>query len=480
MNTENNQVIEQEIPAEQEQPEEKEKTAEEKQPGKEEKPAAAQAGRMKNLIWAAAILCLVFAVLAGSGILRAPQAAVPETAPASFTASPAEENSQNSADAIVGQPMQESQDTDTEDVPEVVAGEAAETKSGRLDFDAMYALHDGQEKVLTIGDKEESWRDYFYLLYTQCGQIEDYFDTLASYYGIVYRWDEAVDEEGSETFAQMASENTENIMVQLAAVEALAEDCGVEYDEALIEKVEKQKQEDLVQAMGEDGKWEDFLSYLEEIYLDEEMYERLTLQNFLYQESFKTLYGEKGELLPAEEAVKYLEDNGYVSAAHILLRTKSQETGEDLSEEEKAEKKQQLEDLVSELRAVEDNQARKEAFLQAMNELSEDPGSTRYPEGYTYLPGTMVEEFETAAAALEDYGISDVTETSYGYHILLRLPLDADRVVEFNQTTGEPRTGRMLAANQAYSQKLQEKADTLELKWLPGYEAPDLLEYVKK
>ena len=362
----------------------------------------------------------------------------------------------------------------------MVAGEAAETKSGRLDFDAMYALHDGQEKVLTIGDKEESWRDYFYLLYTQCGQIEDYFDTLASYYGIVYRWDEAVDEEGSETFAQMASENTENIMVQLAAVEALAEDCGVEYDEALIEKVEKQKQEDLVQAMGEDGKWEDFLSYLEEIYLDEEMYERLTLQNFLYQESFKTLYGEKGELLPAEEAVKYLEDNGYVSAAHILLRTKSQETGEDLSEEEKAEKKQQLEDLVSELRAVEDNQARKEAFLQAMNELSEDPGSTRYPEGYTYLPGTMVEEFETAAAALEDYGISDVTETSYGYHILLRLPLDADRVVEFNQTTGEPRTGRMLAANQAYSQKLQEKADTLELKWLPGYEAPDLLEYVKK
>ena len=115
-----------------------------------------------------------------------------------------------------------------------------------------------------------------------------------------------------------------------------------------------------------------------------------------------------------------------------------------------------------------------------MNELSEDPGTTRYPEGYTYLPGTMVKEFEEAAASLEDYGISDVTETSYGYHILLRLPLDADRVVEFNQTTGDPRTGRMLAANQAYSQKLQEKADALELKWLPGFEAPDLLEYVKK
>ena len=462
MNTENNQIVEQEQPVE------------------AKKPAAGVSGGMKKLIWAAAILCLIFAVLAGSGILRTPQAAMPETAPVSFTAPPAEENGQTAADAIVGQPTQDSQSAVATDVPEVVTGEAAETKSGRIDFAAMYALHDGQDKVLSIGDKEESWRDYFYLLYTQCGQIEDYFDSLAAYYGIVYRWDEAVDEEESETFAQMASENTENIMVQLAAVEALAEDCGVVYDDALLKKVEEQKKEDLAQAMGEDAKWDDFLAYLEEIYLDEEMYERLTLQNFLYQESFKILYGEKGELLPAEDAVKYLEDNDYVSAAHILLRTKNQETGEDLSEEEKAEKKQQLENLVSELRAIEDTQARKAAFLQAMNELSEDPGTTRYPEGYTYLPGTMVKEFEEAAAALEDYGISDVTETSYGYHILLRLPLDADRVVEFNQTTGDPRTGRMLAANQAYSQKLQEKADALELKWLPGFEAPDLLEYVKK
>ena len=32
---------------------------------------------------------------------------------------------------------------------------------------------------------------------------------------------------------------------------------------------------------------------------------------------------------------------------------------------------------------------RKEAFLQKVTELSEDPGSARYPEGYTYTAGTM-------------------------------------------------------------------------------------------
>ena len=433
---------------------------------------------MKKLIWVGVILCLVFGVLAGSGIFGNPMSAQPKTETKPFAVSAAAGNGQTAADAITGQPLQGQEGTETA-MPEQVTGEAAETKSGRIDFAEMYALHDPQDKVLTIGGKEESWQDYFYLLYTQCGQIEDYFNTLAAYYGIVYKWDEAVDETGTETFAQMASENTENIMVQLAAVEALAEESGVVVDDVMREKIEKQKQEDLVQAMGEDGTMEEFYSYLKEIYLDEDLYDRLTTQNFLYQESFKTLYGEQGELLPAEDVVNYLEENNYTSAAHILLRTKNQETGEDLSDEEKAEKKQQLEDLIAELRAVEDPAERKEAFLKAMNELSEDPGTTRYPDGYTYMPGSMVEEFEAAAEALEEYGISDVTETSYGYHILLRLPLDADRVVEFNQSTGEPRTGRMLAANQAYAEKLQEKADSMKLEWLPGYEAPDLLDYVK-
>ena len=101
-----------------------------------------------------------------------------------------------------------------------------------------------------------------------------------------------------------------------------------------------------------------------------------------------------------------------------------------------------------------------------------------YPEGYTYTPGTMVPEFEDAAAALEDYAISDIVETSYGYHIIMRLPLSADAVVEFNSSTGAARTARMLAANQEYGEKLQQKADSLSLEWLPGYEQPELQNYI--
>ena len=121
---------------------------------------------------------------------------------------------------------------------------------------------------------------------------------------------------------------------------------------------------------------------------------------------------------------------------------------------------------------------RREAFLKMMNEVSEDPGKERYPEGYTFTQGTMVQPFDTAARELEEFAISDLVETDYGWHILLRLPLNPDGTVEFNSTTGEARTGRMLAANQEYSEKLQAVAESLKLEWLEENGQPDLLAFV--
>ena len=135
---------------------------------------------------------------------------------------------------------------------------------------------------------------------------------------------------------------------------------------------------------------------------------------------------------------------------------------------------------MEELRAVEDPEERAAAFKAKMNELSEDPGKENYPDGYVFKPGAMVAEFENAVLSLEDYEISDVVETSYGYHVIMRLPLTADGVVEFNSNTGEPRTARMLAANQEYGDKLQELADSLGFEWLPGFEDPILTDYLKE
>lgn len=389
-------------------------------------------------------------------------AAAPEQAPEQETQQEAQQETQQEDSSAAGT------ETAAEEGP----------VSGRLDYQAMYALHDKEDKVLRIGDEEEHWGDYFYVLYSQCSQIENYFDSMAAYYGMRFGWTDPIEEGTEETFAETASETAETLMVQLAALEKFAADHDISLGEEELAAVEEQKKQDRLSALGEDATDEDFSAVRQQVYLSDEMYDRIVRQNILYQTCFNRLYGEKAEKLSDEEALQYLKDNGYLSAAHILFQNTDPETGEKLDDEALAAKRAELEALVTELRAIEDDEERAKAFLEKVKELSEDPGSAYYPEGYTFTEGRMVPEFENAAKALEDYAVSDIVETAYGYHVLLRLPLKADAVVEFSSTTNEARTARMLAANALYGKQLQETADALALNWLDGVEAPKLLDYV--
>ena len=441
---------------------------------------------MKKFVLILLILCL--AAVAVIGVLSVPKYA--STAPSAAIAADDQTDSGEAAgqndfvvtgseyqspDAEPEQPQEEGQET-------AETGTEAETEagpiSGRLDFEALYALHDKDEKVLQIGEEEERWGDYFYVLYSQCSQIENYFDSMAAYYGMHFNWTDPVEEGAEETFAGTASDTAESLMVQLAALEKFAADHDISLGEEEMALIEAQKEKDRINALGEDATEEQFRETLQQVYLSDEMYDRIVRQNILYQTCFKRLYGEKAEKLSDEEALQYLEDNGYLSAAHILFQNTDPETGEKLDDEALSAKKAELEALIAELRAIEDEEERTKAFLEKVSELSEDPGSTYYPEGYTFTEGRMVPEFENAAKELEDYAVSDIVETSYGYHVLLRLPLKADAIIEFSNESGEPRTARMLAANALYGQQLQETADSLELSWLDGAEAPKLLDYV--
>jgi len=88
---------------------------------------------------------------------------------------------------------------------------------------------------------------------------------------------------------------------------------------------------------------------------------------------------------------------------------------------------------------------------------SEDTGLTAYPDGYYFLPGEMVTEFEEGTKALEYNGISDIIESPYGYHIILRMEITPDS--EYQPDT----SFRKLAAAYAYDTMMGEAFNSAEI-----------------
>ncbi len=118
--------------------------------------------------------------------------------------------------------------------------------------------------------------------------------------------------------------------------------------------------------------------------------------------------------LTDEQISDYYSDN-YLCAKHILLLT-SDESGTPLADDEKAAVLDKAEEILDKIRAGDD-------FDALMEENTEDPGSAHYPDGYVFTAGEMVPEFENAVRALSENEVSEPVESSYGYHIIKRLPL---------------------------------------------------------
>ena len=117
-----------------------------------------------------------------------------------------------------------------------------------------------------------------------------------------------------------------------------------------------------------------------------------------------------------DEAITDFYNQAYVRAKHILILTQDAQTGEELSKAEQTKAKKQIEDILKKLKNGED-------FDALMKEYCQDPGIIQNPDGYVFTVGEMVPEFEKSAFELKEGEISDIVETSYGYHILKKEPL---------------------------------------------------------
>lgn len=356
---------------------------------------------------------------------------------------------------------------------------AAATQTESIDFAALYATHEPDEVVAVVNGRDVTWQSYFYWLYTQAIQVENYFTQMSAYYGEVHTWDEIAYEESGTTFAQATVDNAAVMLRQLHGIEDYASENGVELTEADEAAIAAQLESDITSFCGEEATEDEFNTRITESYLTRELYDRINRIDKLYANGFTNKYGENGSKVEDKTAEQFLEDNGYLSATHILLMTIDPTTREALDEATVAEKKAQAEKIAEELAAITDPAELTARFAELKEEYDEDTGKTVYPDGYVFTEGTMVTEFEDAVKSLDAGEVSGVVESSYGYHIIMRLAPDAERTVSYSSDGTTAYSARYLYASNAYAEDVEQFVDAIDIDFADGFEI-NLLDYVVK
>ena len=272
----------------------------------------------------------------------------------------------------------------------------------------------GDEVVARLGEAEITAAGYLYwlnrVISSYLGQFGGQMTTLP--------WDTEMSE--GLTFGQYMLDQAMDGAVLHCLLRELARQENLTPDPAVATEVDKQYADMVIQADSDESRvihtfWANMLT--------KELLTTLNENNDLYDQLQELYFGENSGHYPTDAEVNaYLDEAGRYKAKHILLSTVDDDH-QPLDEATVAQKKTQADGLLTQLREAEDPIA---LFDQLMNEHSEDPGLAAYPEGYTTSKGEMVAPFEEAALALQPGEISGVVESDFGYHIILRLPMNPD------------------------------------------------------
>lgn len=351
--------------------------------------------------------------------------------------------------------------------------------------------------VCTVNGMENTWEEYYYWLNNCRSSVE-------SSLGEITDWDAANAYYTGNTNEQLVRLLAQDDMLYYATVLSMTDELGIAPTDADAEQ-ELLLETDQLFGDGDGSLTAEEQAKLE-LYLEENgvSYE-LQLKLAKYMMAEQILFNYMTSTVDDEQVIEWVQAQGYMHAKHILLMTIDSQTREPLDEATIAEKAETAEYLLAELTeaknaelaaiaeaeaATEDEtesasgeavdpaqQARDDFeayFDKLMNEYSEDTGVTAYPNGYLFLSGEMVPEFENGVLALdEDLGLSEVIESDYGYHIILRKAIDPDEVVG-HDSYGYDMTLRTYALNNIFRQQISDAMAQAEIEWTEDFEQIDL------
>jgi len=262
--------------------------------------------------------------------------------------------------------------------------------------------------MLTVNGVEVTAEEFFYWVGYGCSEVD--------YYNGGIDWAAEADGVTMNDFIKSEAVQTAALY---AVVKGLAQKHGVELSEedraAITANIEAGAEYY--------GGMEVYAQQMESQGVSIALMEELETVSYLYS-GLQTVYlDESSDLHPADADLKAYGDSiGAYTVKHVLFDIR------ECTEEEAAEKLAKAEEVLAAL----DNCTEEDLFTTFdgfIAEYGDDPGMAANPNGYTFDDShtqTLVPGFADACKALAENEYSDVLTTDYGYHIILRLPLEVD------------------------------------------------------
>jgi hypothetical protein len=320
-------------------------------------------------------------------------------------------------------------------------GDVSGSADGAIDFDAAYAAYKPGDVMLTAGGSDVTWDLLYYFLASSVDEVINYSGS-----GEFPGWSE---EEGLSYKEQVTTRALDGVFTYKTIEYGAALNGAKITDDDRASIALYREQADL-QYGGAEG----FSAELKAHRMSDEVYTYLLGIDFLYNNTIDAVYGAGGSDITDAEVAAANADGDWLMAKHILFLTGTEDDAAVLAKAEEVLAQINSTD-VSDFDAY---------FDDLINEFGEDPGMVANPNGYLFTAGDMVPEFEDATRALDFGGVSGLVQTSYGYHIIYRIPVDYDAVPSGWQQQGYNTSLRRDFAAQKFQTKIEEWRQELETK----------------
>lgn len=309
----------------------------------------------------------------------------------------------------------------------------------------------GKTTLLNVEGVDVTAEEYLYWL----GNITSYYDMISSFSGSAM--DLTQEAQPGVTWDEQLKLAARDNSVLLALTPALAREFGVELTQEELQDVADGRASAIESAGGETM----YAYQLQAMGINDSTALRTDAISALYNKVQIAWRDKLAQELTGEAVAAYVEENDILRAKHILLLTRDMATGEPYDEETAAQQRAKADDLLAQLRADPTK------FDQLMNDNSEDSGLADNPEGYLFTAGQMVSEFENGTRALALDEISDIVESDYGYHIILRLDPDCEEL-------------RESIAGENFNAAVQERVDNAKVTETEAYQSITTADYYEK